>query len=66
MKQYFLFGIGLICLAATAEAQHHHELDPNDRKVAEANGWIYNDLDVGLRVASELGKPLLVVIRCPP
>ncbi len=38
----------------------------NDRQVAEAQGWIYDDLAKGLAEAKRLDKPLMVVIRCPP
>ena len=37
-----------------------------DRKVAVENGWIYDDLKAGYAEAKETGKPMLVVVRCPP
>lgn len=37
-----------------------------DRKVAVENGWIYDDLKAGYAKAKETGKPMLVVVRCPP
>jgi hypothetical protein len=37
-----------------------------DRRVAEQHGWIYDDFDAGLAQAKETGKPLFVVLRCPP
>jgi len=37
-----------------------------DRKAALENGWIYDDLPAGLAKAKETGKPLMVVLRCPP
>ena len=38
----------------------------NDREIAEANHWIYNDFDKGIQRARASAKPLMVVIRCPP
>ena len=35
-----------------------------DREIAEANNWIYDDLSRGIDEAQKTGKPLLVVIRC--
>ncbi len=37
-----------------------------DRELAEKHGWIYNDLSTANSAAETSGKPLLVVIRCPP
>ncbi len=37
-----------------------------DRKVAVENGWIYDDLKAGYARAKETGKPMFVVVRCPP
>lgn len=39
-----------------------------DRKIAEANGWIWTgaDLKEGFDQAKKNGKPLMVVLRCPP
>ncbi len=37
-----------------------------DWRLAEANGWIYNDLDAGIQQARKQGRPLMVVLRCPP
>ena len=37
-----------------------------DRRVAQANGWIYDDFAKGLAEAKKSGKPLMVVLRCPP
>jgi hypothetical protein len=39
----------------------------NDRaEVTESGFWIYDDLDKGLALAKQTGKPLLVVVRCIP
>ena len=37
-----------------------------DRRQAQQNGWIYDDFDSGVAKAKETGKPMLVVLRCPP
>jgi len=39
---------------------------PQDRRRAEENNWIYNDLPKGFAEAKRTDKPLFVVIRCPP
>jgi serine protease Do len=39
---------------------------PKDRRQAEENHWVYNDLAKGFAEAKRTGKPLFVVIRCPP
>jgi len=39
---------------------------PQDRRQAEVNHWLYNDLPKGFAEAKRTGKPLFVVIRCPP
>src|SRR5262249_27957188 len=39
----------------------------NDRKMfGGSEGWIYNDLAEGIKVAKAADKPLLVVFRCIP
>ena len=56
----------VLCLALNvAHAQRRGDLD-EDRKLAESNGWIYNDFDKALEEAKRLDKPILVVIRCSP
>lgn len=37
-----------------------------DRRNAERHGWIYDDFNAGLAKAEATGKPLFVVLRCPP
>ena len=39
---------------------------PRDRRRAEDNNWIYNEHAKGFAEAKQTGKPLFVVIRCPP
>ncbi len=57
----------LLLTALPAAAQDRETKVRNDRKELEANSkWIYNDLDQGLRIAKNEGKPLLVVLRCIP
>ena len=38
----------------------------SDREFSEHFGWIYNNLTGGISEAQRAGKPLMVVIRCPP
>ncbi|WP_406694104.1 Trx7/PDZ domain-containing (seleno)protein [Singulisphaera sp. Ch08] len=39
----------------------------NDRKSFETSkDWVYNNLDEGLRIAKESGKPMFVIFRCIP
>ena len=50
-----------------ATAQTRDEKVRNDRdRVENDDNWIYSDLPLGLRVAKNEGKPLLVVFRCIP
>lgn len=37
-----------------------------DRRLAQNNGWIYDDFEAGLKKAKSTGKPMMVVLRCPP
>ena len=56
-----------VCLAGgTVHAQDWDWKE--DRRVAEANGWIWTgaDLSEGFKQAKSTGKPLMVVLRCPP
>ena len=39
---------------------------PQDRRQAEENNWVYDNLPKGFAEAKRTGKPLFVVIRCPP
>ena len=55
-----VMGSIFFCTIAVA---HGHE---DDRKIAEKNGWVYDDLQKGITEAQRTGKPLMVVIRCPP
>ena len=54
--------VASIALPALAEGP----VDEDDREFALEHQWIYNDLDRGLELARRTGKPLFVVIRCPP
>ena len=38
----------------------------SDREFSEHFGWIYNDLSSGISEAQRAGKPLMIVLRCPP
>ena len=63
-----LLVLGLIVIPpATSLAQDRDTKVRNDRATfGKAPGWIYNDLDEGIRVATREGKPLFVVFRCIP
>ena len=54
--------VSMVLAAGVALAQEQRD----DRKIAEANHWIYDDLETGLEQARTSGKPLMIVIRCPP
>lgn len=56
---------GMACLTVSS-VQADGRASPYDRVTAEANGWIYDDFEAGISKAKETGKPLLVVLRCPP
>jgi serine protease Do len=60
--------LAMFCAALTAFAAE--DRDGKVRKdlqdVQSLGGWIYNDLDQGLAMARQSGKPLLVVFRCIP
>lgn len=40
--------------------------DPADKLFAVSRGWIYDDFDGAVKLAKNSGKPVMVVIRCPP
>jgi len=53
--------------AAPLSAQDRDTKVRNDRAAfRESKDWVYNNLDEGLRIARESGKPLFVVFRCIP
>jgi serine protease Do len=53
--------------AALAQQQDRKTKVLGDRDRVEAGGfWIYNDLERGIKLARETGKPLLVTFRCIP
>lgn len=58
----------LAATAATAVAQQDRAAKVrNDRKAFEdAKDWVYNNLDAGIKLARESGKPLFIVFRCIP
>ena len=63
--------IGLLLLSTSTStatlAQDRDTKVRDDRKSFQSSqGWIYNDLGVGVRAAKAVGKPLLVVFRCIP
>ena len=63
--------VGLVCIASLPLSRCSALADDGpdqlqDRRQAEENNWIYNSLPKGFAEAKRTGKPLLVVIRCPP
>jgi hypothetical protein len=55
-----------VALAVPTVATADGHASPQDRRTAEANGWIYDDFDAGVKQAKATGKPIMVVLRCPP
>jgi serine protease Do len=68
MMRTVLLVLGLvIVMAGRLPAQDRDTKVRNDRKTfQESTGWIYNDLNEGIRAAKASGKPLFVVLRCIP
>src|SRR5581483_8945610 len=70
MVRQILIALGLLSIVADrlpAQAQDRLTKVQNDRKTFEGSrDWIYNNLEEGIRVAKEAGKPLFVVLRCIP
>jgi len=63
----FLLLVVLSFAAAPVAAQDRDTKVRNDRaNFQESKDWIYNNLDEGIRVAKESGKPMFVVFRCIP
>ncbi len=64
----FFFGIlSLVCQDGRGQAEDRNMKVNNDREKVTTDGyWIYNDLDKGFAQAKELGKPMLIVLRCIP
>ena len=63
--------VGLVCLGSLPHSPCSALADsgsdqPQDRRQAEENNWVYNSLPKGFAEAKRTGKPLFVVIRCPP
>jgi len=57
----------LALLPALASAQTRDEKVRSDRdRVEDDDKWIYGDLPLGIQIAKNEGKPLLVVFRCIP
>ena len=45
----------------------HADFPPEwDRRQSQEHGWIYDDFETGVARSKETGKPMLVVLRCPP
>jgi hypothetical protein len=63
--------VGLVCLGSftlsRCSALADGEPDqPQDRRQAEENNWVYNSVSKGFAEAKRTGKPMFLVIRCPP
>lgn len=64
--RFFMFAcLGSLLLGRCSLADDGPD-QPHDRKQAEDNNWVYNNLAKGFAEAKRTGKPLFVVIRCPP
>ncbi len=63
MSRALITGMGLLALVCSASARRP-SLD-EDRRIAQAHHWIYDDLDKAVNAAGKAGKPLMAVIRCP-
>jgi serine protease Do len=63
-----LLTLALLCAALTAfgAGDRDESVRKDLRDVQLIGGWIYNDLNQGLALARQSGKPLLVVFRCIP
>ena len=57
-----------VVLIAALDGRHVSADTPNSvgARLAAANGWIYGDLGAGMAEAKQTGRPLMVVLRCPP
>lgn len=67
MTRPLLFAWLFASLALPVAAQDRDTKVRNDReKFVDADGWIYNDLDLAFKNARRDTKPLLVVYRCIP
>lgn len=66
MRKLLLASFLLVVGFNTADAQHRHVNLEDDKKIAEENGWIYDDLAKALDSAKIHKMPIMVVIRCPP
>ncbi|MHC4469816.1 MAG: hypothetical protein ACYTDY_05510 [Planctomycetota bacterium] len=64
--RYVALAVVLLLAGGAILADERERRLQKDREVAEENGWIYNSLAKGIAEAEKTGKPLLVVIRCPP
>jgi len=63
--------VGLVCLGSLPLSRCSALADDvsdqlKDRRQAEENNWVYNSLSKGFAEAKRTGKPMFVVIRCPP
>jgi hypothetical protein len=70
MKNLVFISSVMFLVSATSSlfgAESRKDKVLNDRQELVEDGyWIYNDLDKGLELAQQTGKPLMVVFRCLP
>jgi|GEM_PF-5695045 len=66
MKKLLLAAFLVVTTSQFATAQHRNGHIEADKKVAEANGWIYDNLEKAIKSAKIHNMPIMVVIRCPP
>jgi hypothetical protein len=70
MRSHYISMLGCLSIliaCRVAAAQDRDTKVRNDREqFQEDRNWIYNDLPKALAAAGELGKPVLVVVRCIP
>lgn len=69
MHRVFSIAFVLLCCASysiAAPTDRDTKVRNDKQAVSEAGFWIYDDLDKGIALAKQTGKPLLVVIRCIP
>lgn len=72
MRQYrnmkCLFALALSCAVIFGETVKDRQgAVLGDREMMEKNSrWVYNDYEKGFRLAKELNKPVLIILRCVP
>lgn len=64
----YLFALALSCAVVFSETvKDRRAAVLDDRDAMEKNSrWVYNDYEKGFRLAKELNKPVLIILRCVP